>query len=50
MVATCPVCRDVVHTYRGVFVIHGSHYHGVFSACAGSSTPYCSFMDFSCCG
>jgi len=43
----CPVCRDVVHTFAGCIVVHGSRSHGVFVMCAGSSTAFCSVSD--CC-
>lgn len=49
MVATCPVCRDVVHTHVGYFVRHGSRFHGIFALCAGSGSPVCLFVDSGCC-
>lgn len=39
MVATCPVCREVTHSYAGYFVQHGCRAHGVFVVCAGSGSP-----------
>lgn len=47
MVATCPVCRDVVHTHLGYFVRHGARHHQLFSLCSGSGSPVCSVSD--CC-
>lgn len=49
MVATCPVCREVVHVHMGYFVRHGARHHGLLNVCAGSGAPICSFVD-SCCG
>jgi len=48
MVVVCPVCRDVVHTSNGYILPHGTTYHGKFSLCAGSRSPYCVNSD-SCC-
>jgi len=48
MVVPCLVCRDMVHVAAGYYVRHGVYHHGVFSICAGSSTPYCLAAD-SCC-
>lgn len=40
MEVVCPVCRDVVHIYNGIILLHGVTYHGKFERCSGSLTPY----------
>lgn len=36
MVATCPVCHEVVHIFAGYYQVHGTRNHAVFSRCDGS--------------
>lgn len=47
MVVVCPVCREVVHTFSGVIVSHGSSRHGVFDVCFGSGSSLMSCSDCS---